>query len=73
MASYKIEVDLMLCQGHGVCREECPEVFDVKDMQTGYCKVLVKQRYPDESLLEKVQAAVDYCPNQTIRLVEVAD
>ncbi len=73
MPRYRVQVDLMLCQGHGVCKEECPEVFDVKDMKTGYPKVLVKERFPDESLMEKVQAAVDYCPNQTIKLIEVED
>lgn len=71
MARYKVEVDLLLCQGHGVCMEECPEVFEVVDMETGYPKVRVKQEYPEESLRSKVQDAVDYCPNQTIRLVEV--
>ncbi|MEE8166399.1 MAG: ferredoxin, partial [Myxococcota bacterium] len=25
----RIEVDLALCQGHGVCVEEAPEVFRV--------------------------------------------
>ena len=71
MGKYKVEVDLLLCQGHGVCTEECPEVFEVVDMGSGYPKVRVKEALPDESLRSKVQDAVDYCPNQTIRLVEV--
>ena len=71
MARYKVVVDLMLCQGHGVCVEECPEVFEVVDMETGYPKVRLKTELPDAGLREKVQNAVDYCPNQTIRLVEV--
>ena len=71
MAKYKVEVDLLLCQGHGVCMEECPEVFEVVDMETGYPKVRVKNEYPDEALRSKVQDAVDYCPNRTIRIVEL--
>lgn len=71
MAKYKVEVDLMLCQGHGVCKEECPEVFEVKEMKTGYPKVKVLNPYPDESLRSKVEDAVAFCPNQTIRIVEV--
>lgn len=71
MARYKVEVDLLLCQGHGVCMEECPEVFEVVDVGEGYPKVRVKNEYPGEDLRGKVQDAVDYCPNQTIRLIEV--
>ncbi len=71
MSGYRIEVDLMLCQGHGVCTEECPEVFEVVDMETGYPKVRVKDDMPGEQLRSKVQDAVDYCPNCTIRIVEI--
>lgn len=71
MGKYRVEVDLLLCQGHGVCSEECPEVFEVVDMETGYPKVRVKHEFPDAGLRSKVQDAVDYCPNQTIRLVEI--
>jgi len=71
MADYRIEVDLMLCQGHGVCTEECPEVFAVVDVESGYPKVLVKTASPGEALRARVQDAVDYCPNRTIRIVEL--
>ncbi len=71
MSRYRIEVDLMLCQGHGVCTEECPEIFEVVDMETGYPKVRVRDDMPDESLRSKVQDAVNYCPNRTIRIVEI--
>jgi ferredoxin len=71
VSKYKIAVDLMLCQGHGVCKEECPEVFEVVDMETGYPKVKVKMGRPPEALRSKVQDAVDYCPNRTIRIVEI--
>ena len=71
MPGYRIEVDLLLCQGHGVCTEECPEVFEVVEMDTGYPKVRVKNDMPGEALRSKVQDAVDYCPNRTIRIVEI--
>ncbi|MEM1111246.1 MAG: ferredoxin [Pseudomonadota bacterium] len=71
MAGYRIKVDMMLCQGHGVCTEECPEVFEVVEMDTGYPKVKVKTARPGDALREKVQDAVDYCPNRVIRLIEV--
>jgi ferredoxin len=71
MPDYRIEIDLLLCQGHGVCAEECPEVFAVEDMGTGYPKVKVSKAMPGAVLREKVEAAVTYCPNRTIRLVEI--
>lgn len=71
MPRYKVEVDVMLCQGHGVCTEECPEVFEVVDTKSGYPKVRLKTRYPDEALNSKLKDAVEFCPNRTITLVEV--
>ena len=68
---YRIQVDMMLCQGHGVCTEECPGVFEVVDQETGYPKVKVKNDSPGDALLAKVQDAVDYCPNRVITIVEV--
>jgi ferredoxin len=71
MSRYRIKVDMLLCQGHGVCTEECPEIFSVEEKATGYPKVKVKNSTPPDELLAAVQDAVDYCPNRTIRLVEI--
>jgi ferredoxin len=62
-----IKVDLDLCQGHGVCRNEAPEVFgvDVERQQV----VLLEER-PPESLREKVRAAVRYCPTSALSVEE---
>jgi len=67
----KIKVDLDLCQGHSVCLEEAPEVFDVIESADGsYPHVVVLQENPPESLREKVKAACAYCPNKVITLIE---
>ncbi len=63
----KIRVDLDLCQGHGVCVEEAPELFAL-DAATS--KVVVLDSDPSESLRAKVAAAVKYCPTRALRLVE---
>ncbi len=71
MSQYRIVVDEMLCQGHGVCTEECPEIFSVEDTGSGYPKVRLSTDRPPEDLLDKVRDAVTFCPNLTLKLVEV--
>lgn len=64
----KIKLDLDLCQGHSVCMEECPEVFEVRDREDGYPQVHLVVESPDEELRAKVEAAAQYCPNRVISI-----
>ena len=66
----KVVVDVDLCQGHSVCLGECPEVFDVVEVDDGYPQVRVLQENPPEELRDKVLAAARYCPNHVITVVE---
>lgn len=66
----RIKVDVTLCQGHSVCLEEAPEVFNVVDSNDGYPKVQVLIANPDESLRKKVETAAKYCPNHVITIVD---
>ena len=62
----RIVVDLDLCQGHGVCESEAPDVFEVgKDR-----KVELLDATPDESLRKSLELAVKYCPTHALSLVE---
>ena len=63
----KIRVDFDLCQGHGVCAEEAPELFSL-DAETS--KVVVLEKAPSEALRAKLAAAVKYCPTRALRIVE---
>jgi len=63
----KIRVDLDLCQGHGVCAGEAPELFAL-DAATS--KVVVLEANPPEALRAKLAAAVKYCPTRAIRIAE---
>jgi ferredoxin len=63
----RIRVDLDLCQGHGTCAEEAPDVFAVDARTT---KVIVRIEEPPEALRKQVLAAVKYCPTQALKLVE---
>jgi len=68
----RIVVDLELCQGHAVCQEEAPEVFRVVDRPGAYSRVELIQAGPPEALREKVAAAVHYCPNRVISILDDA-
>ena len=63
----KIVVDFDLCQGHGVCVEEAPELFA---LDTGTSKVVVLDETPPEALRAKLAAAVKYCPTRALRIRE---
>jgi ferredoxin len=63
----RIEIDRDLCQVHGVCESEAPDVFVVpKRAET--VTVLIEQ--PDEALRPQVAAAAKYCPTRAIRIIE---
>ena len=63
----RVRVDFDLCQRHGVCKSEAPEVFgfDPERQQV----VLLDER-PPESLSEKVKAAVCFCPTLALQIAE---
>jgi ferredoxin len=62
----RIVVNPVLCQSHGACTEEAPEVFALDGATT----VTVKQPVPPEEQLEAVKNAVKFCPTGALALVE---
>ncbi len=62
----RIVVNPVLCQSHGACAEEAPEVFEVEGATT----VKIKQATVPPELLEPVRAAVRFCPTGALKLVE---
>ena len=65
--SARIVVDSDLCQGHGVCASECPEIFSVDPEEL---KVVLSREDVPAELREKVQRAVRYCPTRALALDE---
>ena len=61
----RIVVDRDLCQGHGVCESEAPEVFAVS--KAGELTVVDERPRGDRRAIE---AAVKYCPTHALRIVE---
>lgn len=60
----RIVVDRQLCQGHGVCMGEAPEVFEV----TREGKLTVLQEHPPDALRAQIEAAIRYCPTGALAL-----
>jgi len=63
----RVEADYGLCQGHGVCESECPEVFRVSKESN---QVEILDANPSEALRSQVEAAVKYCPTLALKLLE---
>jgi ferredoxin len=66
----RVVVDLDLCQGHGVCQNEAPEIFRVVDRPGDYGRVEVILERPPEELRAQAEAAARYCPNRVITIAE---
>jgi sterol 14-demethylase len=62
----RVVVDRELCQGHGVCMGEAPEVFDV----TREGKLTVLEPEPPQEFRARLEAAVKYCPTGALSIVE---
>ncbi|MDO3635811.1 ferredoxin [Mycolicibacterium arseniciresistens] len=60
----RVHVDTHLCEGHGLCVDLAPEVFDLGDDDVARCDVR-----PADTLWNKVDAAVDACPRGAISVV----
>jgi len=60
----KIIIDWDLCQGHGNCTGEAPEVFRLND--DGNLELLMEEA--PLSLAKELDLAVRYCPTSAIRL-----
>ncbi len=59
----RIRIDTDLCQVHGVCESEAPDVFVV---EKGADTVTVLDPNPGEAQRDAVLAAVEYCPTRAI-------
>lgn len=61
----RVIVDEDLCQGHGMCVLEAPDVFE---LPKGAHTVTVTTPEPDESRRGDVMKAVQYCPTMAIAI-----
>jgi len=64
---YCLALDLDLCQGHAVCVNEAPEVFEL-DEATMKARLLDTRPGPESR--PSVESAIRHCPTRAIQLVE---
>jgi sterol 14-demethylase len=62
---YRVVVDDVLCQGHGVCESEAPAVFAV---DTSTHQVRIVNERPGETERSRVETAVRYCPTRALKI-----
>jgi sterol 14-demethylase len=63
---FRIVVDADLCQGHGVCESEAPDLFEVDRDR----KVQVLDATPSDDQRKAAEAAVKYCPTHALSIVD---
>jgi ferredoxin len=61
----KVVLDADLCQGHGMCVLEAPDVFDLAKRAT---TVTLRCTEVPDDLLDDVKQAVKFCPNAALSL-----
>jgi ferredoxin len=69
MGSYRVDVDLDLCQGHAMCALEAPDYFRVP--KRGTVEILDAQP-PDEARPD-IDRAVEMCPTRALFIIEKED
>jgi ferredoxin len=65
MPGKRVRVDPHLCEGHALCIDTAPEVFELTDSDVATCV-----ENPPPELWEQVRAAVDACPRGAITVVD---
>jgi ferredoxin len=62
----RVVVDRDLCQGHGVCESEAPDVFSVS--KNGVLTIVDES--PADELRPMIENAVAFCPTHALRIEE---
>ena len=63
---FNIEIDRTLCCGYGVCKEICPEIYDLDESGL----VILKSEAVTGDSVAAAQEAADACPQSVIVLTE---
>jgi ferredoxin len=64
----RVRVDPRLCEGHALCIDLAPTVFDLSDDDVASCDERPPDALWDDALWDTVKAAVDACPRGAIAI-----
>ncbi|WP_166906701.1 ferredoxin [Mycobacterium sp. DL440] len=70
MSATRVHVDVGLCEGHALCIQLAPEVFDLSDDEVA--GATQPDRQWDQDTWDNVKSAVDACPRQAISLLNTS-
>ena len=70
MSGTRVVVDADLCEGHALCIQLAPEVFDLSDEEIAGAAPVDGQW--GQGTWDNVKSAVDACPRQAIRLLNTS-
>jgi ferredoxin len=65
--SFRVEVDLDLCQGHAMCELEAPDYFHVPKRG----KVEILDAEPPDDARDEIERAVDMCPTHALFIKKI--
>lgn len=66
MGSYRVDVDLDLCQGHAMCELEAPDYFHVPKRGT----VEILDTHPPDEARPDIERAVEACPTRALFIID---
>lgn len=62
---FRIVLDTDLCQCHGVCEGEAPDIFEVKKHE-----LIIHDVEPSEDQRAAVEAAIKFCPTRALSITD---
>ena len=65
--AFKIEVDHEKCIGCGACTAQCPDMFEMKDIEGKNLAVAKKEKVDDSGCAKDAEGI---CPVQAIKVTE---
>ncbi|WKG02882.1 ferredoxin [Mycolicibacterium sp. HK-90] len=70
MSATRVQVDAGLCEGHALCIQLAPDVFDLSDDEVA--GATPPDGRWDQRTWDTVKSAVDACPRQAISLLDTS-
>jgi sterol 14-demethylase len=70
VGAFRIVIDRELCQGHGVCMGEAPQLFRLVETDSPYLQSEVISAQPLTQQRDLAEQAARFCPNRAITVLD---